>query len=160
MNKFVDSNIDARIAMKKIDRRQKGVGLIEVLVTVLLLATALLVLAALQVRSLQYNQSSYMRSQANILAYDIIDRMRLNPTAARTNAYNIAFNAGKPAGASAANIDLREWLTNLENVLPGGEGRVVCNGANICTISIRWSELNSSGDASEDMSSFSFSTQI
>lgn len=148
--------------MKKIFQKQKGVGLIELLVTVLLLATSLLVLAALQVRSLQYNQSSYLRSQANVLAYDIIDRMRLNRGAARNHAYDINFNVGKPTGSTVANVDLQEWLTNVENVLPGGEGRVTCNGADICTISIRWSELHSSRDpdAAEDQSSFSYSTQI
>lgn len=148
--------------MKKISKLQTGVGLIEVLVTVLLLATSLLVLAALQVRSLQYNQSSYLRSQANVLAYDIIDRMRLNRAAARSHSYDINFNVGKPAGGSVANVDLREWLTNVENMLPEGEGRVVCNGADICTISIRWSELNSSReqDAEENQSTFAYSTQI
>ena len=58
--------------------KQQGAGLIEVLVTVLILGTSLLALAALQSRSLQYNHSAYLRSQANILAYDILDRVRIN----------------------------------------------------------------------------------
>src|SRR5690625_2050477 len=56
--------------------RMRGVGLIEVLVTLIILSTALLTLTALQTRSLQFNHSAYLRSQANNFAYDILDRDR------------------------------------------------------------------------------------
>lgn len=68
--------------------KQEGVGLIEVMVTALILSTSLLGLAALQSRALQYNHSAYMRSQANILAYDLLDRIR----ASRSNIAN--YNLG------------------------------------------------------------------
>jgi type IV pilus assembly protein PilV len=144
--------------MKKATSHQKGVGLIEVLVTVLLLATALLVMAALQVRSLQFNHSSYLRSQANILAYDIIDRMRLNR--GDLASYTIDFDSAPPTGTTLAQIDVREWRANLLAVMPNGKGKIQCNISGVCAIGIQWTELNSSGEPTEDSSMFNFSTRI
>lgn len=150
--------LEIGLTMKKKINRQKGVGLIEVLVTVLLLATGLLVMAALQIRSLQFNQSAYMRSQANILAYDIIDRIRLN----RANAasYDITLDAATPTGTTLAQVDINQWRTNIAATVPNGTGSIDCNTGGICTIQIRWAELNSSSETTEDTSIFTYSTQI
>lgn len=138
--------------------RQRGVGLIEVLVTVLLLATALLSLSALQIRSLQFNQSAYFRSQANILAYDIIDRMRLNRR--NVTQYSLAYAANTPGGTALAQVDLREWRAALQNIMPAGEGQVECNAAGICTVSIRWTEHNQSSNDDENQASFQYTTRL
>lgn len=144
--------------MKKVNLLQRGVGLIEVLVTVLLLATALLVVASLQIRSLQYSQGSYLRSQANILAYDIIDRMRLNRR--NINGYALDFTSATPDESSLANKDMKEWKTNLEAIMPNGQGKIACNSSGICNISIKWAEVKGAGEGIGDTSTFSFSTQI
>ena len=57
----------------------RGFTLLEVLVALLILAIGLLGLAALQSVSLKYNHQSYERTQATLLAYDMLDRMRANP---------------------------------------------------------------------------------
>ncbi len=67
-----------------VHRRCRGFSLMEVLVALLVLAIGLLGLAALQTQGLRFNQGAYVRSQATILAYDIMDSMR----AARGNATN------------------------------------------------------------------------
>ena len=129
---------------KSIFHAQRGVGLIEVLVTVLILATSLIALAALQTRSLQFNQGAYMRSQANIFAYDILDRIRIN----RNNIanYNVGlapFNlTAAPVTAPLAAADLDQWRRAIATALPDGEGAVACNNVtSICTLTIRWTEL-------------------
>jgi len=139
-------------------KKQSGVGLIEVLVTVLLFLTGLLVLSALQVRSLQYNHSAYMRSQANIFAYDIIDRIRLN----RQNfaSYSLNYSSSIPTGSTLAATDMHDWVTNLRTVLPNGKGKIQCNVSGICTIGIQWSEVQTAGETSENTSTFTFSTRI
>lgn len=58
-----------------------GFSLLEVLVALLVLSIGLLGLALLQTTSLRMNTESYSRTQATILAYDIIDRMRVNSAA-------------------------------------------------------------------------------
>lgn len=139
--------------------KQRGVGLIEILVTVLLLSTSLLALAALQTRSLQFNQGAYFRSQANILAYDILDRIRLNRD--NINSYDITETGTPPAaGSSVAATDLNEWRTSVESNLPGGKSAIACNANSMCTVTISWDELNNSGEESEDVSSFSYSAKI
>lgn len=137
---------------------QKGASLIEVLVTVLLLATSLLALAALQTRSLQYNHSAYLRSQANILAYDIIDRMRINRV--NLNAYEIepaAFD-GTTEPSTLADKDLYQWRQNIDRFLPAGKGGVSCNDT-VCTITVTWYEQDGTNQE-EDSQTFSYSTQF
>src|SRR5690554_5891023 len=112
-------------------KRHAGVGLVEVLITVLILSTALMALAALQTRSLQYNSSAYLRSQANIIAYDIMELMRSLP----------------PSPASG-NAVVEPDVSELDAQLPSGTGEVVC-AARVCTVSVSWQEptANQSGDA-------------
>ena len=109
-------------------QQQQGFTMIEVLIAAFVLGIGLLGLASLQARSLQFNYSAYQRSQANLLAYDIIDRMRANPaTVVRTANYNIGLGAGpvsntncQSAGAGCtsgdmANFDLSQWKCSLGN---------------------------------------------
>lgn len=118
--------------------QQSGVGLIEVMITVLVLATALLALAALQLRSLQFNHSSYVRSQANIMVYDIVDRMRLNR--ANITAYDIDFEDEATSESSIADRDLKDWRANLAALIPNGKGSINCNAGRFCTVRVQWSE--------------------
>jgi len=63
----------------KIIRAQDGLSLIEVLVTVIVMAVGLLGLAALQNVSTKLIYDSYLRTQSAILANDMFDRIRANP---------------------------------------------------------------------------------
>lgn len=146
--------------------RQQGVGLIEVLITAFILAVGLLGLAALQTRSLQYNHGAYLRSQATILAYDIIDRMRINRTVALSGGYDVALSAATVSGTSLAATDVNQWLGLLSATLPGGDGAIDCD-ASSCTISLQWLErsgsdeaLEEGGVASETPVEFVYSTRI
>ena len=138
--------------------RQRGAGLIEVLVTVLILGTSLLALAALQSKSLQYNHSAYLRSQANILAYDILDRVRINR--GNVSSYSQKMDAGKPLGGTVASNDIRDWLSNIESMLPGADGAITCDANDVCTVEIQWAEQSSSGEESEEQGSFVYTTRI
>ncbi len=119
--------------------RQAGFTLIEILVTVIVLAIGLLGLAGLQATSLSFNSTAYQRSQATNLAYDITDRMRANIVAARAGGYNIAATALAPAGAALAAVDLRQWRQALMNALPSGTGSITQNG-NVFTVTIQWDD--------------------
>jgi type IV pilus assembly protein PilV len=150
--------------------KQSGATLIEVAITVLILATSLLAMATLQTRSLQFNQSAFMRSQANILAYDIMDRMRLNRGTDgdnRLTAYTADYD-DEPAGNAVATADVSAWREAIEKQLPEGEGKIDCvQATRICTISIRWKdsslfdEDNDDEDlAAEAVSEFEFTSVI
>ena len=137
--------------MKRHMKKEQGVGLIEVLVTLLILSTTLIALSALQTRSLQFNQGAYFRSQANALAYDMLDRIRVNdalpasnvapkPVREALSAYTMAETLASAATAATSPLsaaDRYQWLR-----------------------SITWTELNSSGLADEDASKFIYEARI
>jgi type IV pilus assembly protein PilV len=129
---------------------QKGFGLIEVLITVVILGIGLLGLAGLQATGLNFNHSAYNRSQATILAYDIIDRMRANPAAigSYTGAPVQTANCVAIAGCTPVQMaqhDLFEWQTSIDATLsPGGAaagavGTIAFDGT-IFDITITWDE--------------------
>lgn len=62
----------------------RGTGLIEVMVTVVVLSIGLLGIAALQVQSKRSNFEAIQRTTATMLAHAIIERMRANASALGT----------------------------------------------------------------------------
>lgn len=137
----------------------KGFTLIEVLVTLLVLAVGLLGLAALQATGLRYNQSAYLRSQASIYAYSIIDSMRANRDSAESAGYNTDFGStiapvdcvnNVCSEGQMAGYDLGQWKDLLSENLPNGDGKITVAssvGGTIVTISIRWSDSRESPTA-------------
>ncbi len=113
-------------------RKQGGFTLIEVLVSALVLSIGLVGVAGLQAFSLKNNQSSFMRSQATSLAYDLADRMRANVASATANMYapaaaTVEVSCKTTAGCSPqqmARHDLAEWNAAIAMYLPMGEGFV------------------------------------
>lgn len=61
--------------------------MIEVLITITIMSVGLLGLAAMQITGLRSVNGSSMRTQATLLADDIIERMRANPTAMDDNQF-------------------------------------------------------------------------
>jgi len=135
--------------------RQHGFTLLEVLITVLILSIGLLGLASLQTKGLQYNYSANLRSQATLLAYDMLDRMRANRNASIAGLYNINLGdsvtasncTGSGADCTPANMatfDKYEWKTELADRLPKGNGEVestaLAGTARQVTITVEWSD--------------------
>jgi type IV pilus assembly protein PilV len=138
-------------------RLQRGVALLEVLIAVVILSIGLLGLASLQVNSLRFNHSAYLRSQATILAYDMADRMRANRRVALDGEYNLAMGAAPAAGATVVAIDLLEWRAQLAAQLPGGDGSIDVNAANdMVTITVAWDDTRGAGAATQ----FTFRSQL
>lgn len=150
---------------------QRGMTLIEILITVLVLAVGLLGMASLTVGSLKNNQGAFLRTQASILAYDIADRMRSNVTEAISGSYDGKTTASSytaPAcgadgctGVQRVTADLLAWKQQMEGVngnmamLPGGVGTIsggagATTAGNTFTVTITWSEDRWS-DAADSM---------
>lgn len=128
----------AVIARRQRLRRQGGFSMIEVLVTVLILAIGLLGLAGLQSTSLRSNHSAYLRSQATVLAYDIVDRLRANRTEALNGNYDIALEETL-TGTSIVATDIIAWKDNLATTLPEGDGAIDRDGTAF-TITVQWDD--------------------
>ncbi len=104
--------------------------LIEILVSLLILAIGMLGMAGLQTVSLRNTQSAYQRTQAAILSNDIVERVRANLQGVESGSYDNAAGAvtascnsvsGCTPAQMAAN-DVAEWKLALAAALPEGEG--------------------------------------
>lgn len=132
-------------------RTQRGVGLIEVLVAVLILALGLLGMAGLQSKSLRANQSSYARSQAVMLSYYMMDAMRADVTAVLGSEYNRTFvcNPTAVSGAKLSDNNYRDWVTDLRSAL--GNDTSTCGEVNcdvttrVCTVRVKWNDERAGG---------------
>ena len=77
-----------RFVNKQTIRTNKGLGLIEILVTVLVLSIGLLGIAATQTVGMSFNHDSYMRSQATMLLNELTERMSTNIVAVDANVFS------------------------------------------------------------------------
>lgn len=121
-------------------QRQRGFSLIEILVTIAVVATGLLGFAGLQTYALKSNRLALQRSVATLHGYSIIDCMRANKAAAVGAEYNVDYGANILTVQTVAADDLYRWLNDLESNLPSGQGKITVGLDNSVTIKIRWKE--------------------
>lgn len=141
--------------------RQKGVTLIEVLVSILLMSFALLGMAALQAQSMALQTSATTRGNVAVLIADISDRMRSNlsespgyDTAVVTPTFAItadwAGQATTPATPSTdckttvcsasqrATFDLTTWRIKVRNELPRGSALISGGQQTGINVTVMW----------------------
>ena len=115
--------------MARTSARQRGASMIEVLVTIVIIAFGLLGMAGLQVRLQVSEMESYQRSQALLLLNDMASRMATN----RNNAASYVTTVAIPLGAgmtcpttttTVVQRDLGEWCNALQ-----GAGETMDAGA-------------------------------
>ena len=101
-----------RISCPTRGARSRGFSLIELLVAVLVMGIGVLGVTALQMVSLQNNRMALERGEAVQLAYDMMDRVRINPGVD----YSIGIGAAPPAapncvaqGAGCSPTDMRDF---------------------------------------------------
>lgn len=136
-------------------RYQSGFGMMEILVSMLVLAIGVLGFAALQSRAVQASGDSYYRTQAMSIAQDLAERVRANPgqlsvymTASKWPADNAAVTAPTaclstactPAGM--ADNDIQAVRYNVQTLLPQGEIRMEqCQGSSMNCVYVAWDGL-------------------
>lgn len=79
-------------------KQQRGVGLLEVLVAILILAVGVLGFSALQVRAVSSTSEGFARAQAMGSMRMLAESMRTNPTALNTYIANINTGSVTPPG--------------------------------------------------------------
>jgi len=117
--------------------RARGLTLIEVLVTMVLLGIGLVGLAGLQLRGMQVNQGATYRSQAAILAEDLADRLKVDPVTAKAHTYDANWSA--VTTGSPVQPLLADWLYRL-GALPAGCVNVSTANYPQVTITVTWDD--------------------
>jgi type IV pilus assembly protein PilV len=153
----------------------RGFALIEVLIAVLVLAVGILGAGAMQTIGLQSNQGAYLRSQAMILAGDMIDRMRSNRAARATyigtdtNAIGVAtlpaclVAANGCSSGDMATAHIQEWADIIERsgVLPGARGVIAAGAGDDVQVTITWGEVDwNAGDRDDVQQTYSITAAI
>jgi type IV pilus assembly protein PilV len=103
-------------------RRNKGFTLIEVLISMIILAIGLLGLASLQIIALRESQDAYTMQQAILLATDMQARMRSNSgidwLTISPNTSDTCIKSNACTKAQLASNDYGEWTRNAQKNLP------------------------------------------
>ena len=161
---------------KPAESKESGFTLLEVLVAVLVFSFGMLGIAGLMSISVKNNHNGYLRSQANFLAENMVDRMRANPAALWNDAYTGTAAVGSTNCASGctyadlAAFDMEQWAQSLSFILPNAVGTIACvRNSNlpanisladlpsiwfpappysgVCTVTVSWTESNRDGAA-------------
>lgn len=139
-------------------QKQQGFSLLEVLVTLVIISFGLLGIAGALVNGMKNNQSSTARTQATVLANDIIDSMRANrlmaetaPVGTSNYPYNLALGSEPTTQTTNNNAivlnDLTQWRTALAAALPAGTGSVAMTSPAQVTVVVQWNDARGSTDA-------------
>ena len=109
---------------------QAGVALIEVMVSILMLALGVLAIVGLQATMNANATDAKYRAEASFLADEVVGQMWVDQS-----------NLGKYAIASGSctntHAGCTNWLNKVSARLPGGDATVVVNGFEV-TITVTW----------------------
>lgn len=144
-------------------RSQRGIGMIEVLVAMLIVSVSAAGLMSMQVSGKRIGYDALQRSSATALVRDIVERMRANPTAVASYASTVGDGtiASEPSPncvtavcspAQMAAHDLWEWeraLDGAAEILDDGGSETLVGGlvtprgcithaAGVVTVTVVW----------------------
>lgn len=128
-------NLVKTTALKPGANKQQGSMILESMIAILIFSVGILAIVGLQAASIRNVSSAKYRSDAGLLANQIIGLM---------------WAADKTPGVLQANFNTGgteyiNWAYNVQNALPGGLApSVVIDGTNTATITISWQ--SSGGD--------------
>lgn len=166
------SGVESQLAST---HKQRGVGLIEILIAVLLISMGFLAAARMQVEGMRFSQSAYHQSQAYFLASDMIDRMRSNIDGVAKGYYTEATTAPDAANPNCDQIqcsplgvarqDIYDWSANLHSLaghsgfvpaLPSStataaSGAIQDVGNNVFSVTMSWNEVVQGEDTEQSL---------
>ncbi|TNE92930.1 MAG: type IV pilus modification protein PilV [Gammaproteobacteria bacterium] len=145
-------------SLTPIGNSSAGVGLIEVLIAMLVMAVGILGFVGLQTTAKRTGYEAMQRSTAVYLINDVLERMRSNSPAVYGGNYSVSNLGNASRGNTApgcldtssclsseiASYDLWEWEQRLDGAVEGGRGGLVsprgCINVNdgFITVAIAW----------------------
>ncbi len=145
-----------------------GFSLLEVLIALLILAVGLLGMASLMLHSMKSNQSSYQRTQASLLAYDMAERLRLNSAIATAGDNYVITSTASPGSAvtcpsgtctaaQSSAVDVYEWSKAINDQQLNG---TVERNGNLYTINVSWNVSFTDADSGCGAGQCSFELRV
>jgi len=135
-----------------------GFSLIEVLVSLFVISIGMLGIVGLFTSSIRFTDSAYLNSQAIVLSYDLIEKIRANPQA--ITIYQIDHlsdvtaspdcNTASCTATTMAQADLANWKLLLTTELPAADASVAVTSSKV-TITISWTDRGEQQSHSIDM---------
>jgi len=123
--------------------KQSGVSLIEGLVTIAILGFGLLGLAMMQAQAMKFNTDAQVRQQATLLAYDLMEKMRMNATGATVYTQTANPDACDTSADLKSAVPAMErdcWYVLLAEKLPSGSATVSQTNPGLFEVNISWKE--------------------
>jgi len=143
-------NRTAASTQRRFARQRQGFSLLEVLVTLVLVAIGLLGVAGMQISAIRLADAADVRSKGAIFIDGIAERIQTNPNNAA--AYAVSLTGSVSSGAAA--LDVTAWKASIAQALPNGQGSItvtqdgscppVTASSRVCslvTIVVQWSEI-------------------
>jgi type IV pilus assembly protein PilV len=148
-------------------KKQRGMGMIEILMAVLITAIGLIGITGMQAVSLKNNLSALNRSNAIFLTGTMVDRIRANPNTDYVTALDegpqialdsCSTSADTCSKATLADVNLAQWKCSLGGyqddttcdgilpVMPDAQGGIAVDGAGDYVITIQWVDRVSYSD--------------
>lgn len=118
---------------------QRGISLIEVLISIVVMTFGLLGISGLMMSGVNNSTGSDLASRASLSASEIMDAMRANRENAANYKTPLGTKAANITGSTVADNDRKAWLLALER-LPGGAGEIdtVAGTANTYKVIVRF----------------------
>lgn len=141
-------DIQKKIGMKMMRNKQRGSFVLEALIAILLFAIGILAIIGLQAASIRNAAGAKYRTDASLLANQIIGQMWVTD---KTNAtLSSCFNGpGATSGVcpTAGTMDYTTWATAVASAVPGISGSankpsVSINANNVATVTVYWQAPN------------------
>lgn len=139
--------------------RQRGSGMMEVMVSVLLLGIAVIGFAALQVRAVAVTGESSYRTQAMGIAQAFAEKVRANYAQLGTYSNASNWTTGTVpncltvacSSTDLATYDIQTTLADTAAMLPGGTIKAQpCNGSTAMCIYVAWNKTTAGAGGTTD----------
>ncbi len=135
---------------------QQGFSLLEVLISIVVVAIGLLGVAGLQVAAIKLADTAQIRTSGAALVSNITERIRSNSS--KASSYALSYGVVPTSATTQAEQDLSQWRAAIA-ALPNGDASIIVTNDPACpalptssgfracslvTVNVRWSETRHS----------------